>query len=227
MKALAEVIEHVLDWVTPDRCAACEAALPAARDLYCARCAAETPLQLRVRWLDGTAAWAVSSYTGPTQLAIKRFKFAGHPELARRFARALSTALEAAPSANEPERSVALRRQLASACLVPVPLHAKRLAERGYNQSALLAKALAHGLGCDTQLRALMRVRNSGKQSRLDRAERLLNLEGSIAVRQVPTSRVVLVDDVLTTGATLSQCARVLEQAGVEVVGMLTLAHTD
>lgn len=227
MHSLATSIERLLDWLTPDHCAACQGELETQGELYCAACASEARLGLRLRWQNGLPAWAIGSYAGPTQRSIKRFKFEGHPELGRRFARVLSSALMAEPTAEEAPESVSLRRALCSACLVPVPLHPERLAERGYNQAALLAKGMARALGCDTRLRALRRVRNSGKQSRLDRAQRLANLQGNIAVRHTPPARVVLVDDVLTTGATLDQCARVLEQAGVSIVGMITIAHTD
>jgi ComF family protein len=221
------LLTHFLHLVAPDTCAACQSPLPDMRALYCVACAADTSVGLQTRWLGEHPAWAIGSYAGPFQTAIARFKFGDHPELARRFGFHLGRALLAAPNIGESEQSSELRRTLAGACLVPVPLHPKRLAERGFNQAGLLAQAVAREtrLRCDPA--ALVRRHDTTKQSQLDRAARLQNLTGSIAVRHVPAAPVILVDDVLTTGATLSLCAETLRTAGASVIGMLTIAHTD
>lgn len=110
--------------------------------------------------------------------------------------------------------------------LVPVPLHPARLRERGYNQSALSAKAWARRLGVPVAERWLERRRSTGTQTRLGSADRRRNLSQAFSVGTdfkagVP---VVLVDDVLTTGATLSACAAVLLASGVPSVRGLCLA---
>ena len=102
-----------------------------------------------------------------------------------------------------------------SAVLVPVPIHPQRLRERGYNQAALLAAGLSRASGLPTA-DLLVRRRATTRQHRLDRAARLRNLRDAFAVR--PDARappvVILVDDILTTSATLEACAAVLSSAG-------------
>jgi len=115
--------------------------------------------------------------------------------------------------------------------LVPVPLYWRKLWRRGFNQSALLALEVQRfsGLGVVNVLR---RVRDTGSQTRLHRKERLGNLRGAFEVRvkgrakdSVAQRHVVLVDDVLTTGATLDACASVLRQAGALSVRALVVAR--
>lgn len=99
--------------------------------------------------------------------------------------------------------------------VVPIPLHRKRARERGYNQAALLAHHVAQRLDRPCVPLALARVRDTGTQTRLSSAKRSLNVKGAFAVRTpgwVAGRTVLLVDDVMTTGATLSEAARALKQ---------------
>ena len=117
--------------------------------------------------------------------------------------------------------------------MVPVPLHPARLAERGYNQAALLAGGAAAELGCPLHARALARTRHTPQQARLSRSERLDNVIGAFRVRSVSEAAalrgraVVLVDDVATTGATLSACAAALRAGGAASVTALVIARAD
>lgn len=114
-----------------------------------------------------------------------------------------------------------------SARLVPVPLHARRLAERGYNQAAVLAAGLARQFGCQADENLLKRIKYTKQQAKLDRLERQQNIQAAFFVNQsgrVPDS-VILVDDVLTTGATFAEAARVLKSAGVKRVMCLAVCH--
>jgi len=111
--------------------------------------------------------------------------------------------------------------------VVPVPLHPARQRERGFNQAALLAELLsAHaGLAFDD---ALERIRYTTTQTLFDRAERMENLHNAFRLRKkanVRDSRVLLIDDVLTTGSTLSECARVLKAGGAFSVHAATAAR--
>ncbi len=115
--------------------------------------------------------------------------------------------------------------------IVPVPLHAKRLRARGYNQSALIAKRLGRTLDCPVWCEALERLRDVPPQVDLSRSERLQNMRGAFAVRRADAvrlkgQRLLLIDDVLTTGATVNECARVLMRAGAEQVDVITIART-
>lgn len=113
--------------------------------------------------------------------------------------------------------------------IVPVPLHRWRLFRRRYNQSALLARSLAKVTGKRTRMQGLARIRATESQGHLDRKSRAKNVADAFVVpeRERPEIRnatVVLIDDVMTTGATLNECARTLRSAGAKKVFALTLA---
>jgi ComF family protein len=112
--------------------------------------------------------------------------------------------------------------------VIPVPLHRSRLRWRGFNQAALLGAALARRLNCPLDVATLARVRSTASQTARDRAQRTRNVRNAFAVRRpsrVAGRRVLLVDDVMTTGATADECARVLRAAGARRIDVLTLAR--
>ncbi len=112
--------------------------------------------------------------------------------------------------------------------VMPVPLHPVRERERGFNQAWVLVEPLAHMWRIASHRRALVRVRQTETQTHLNRAERMSNLRGAFEVRRpevIAGRRVLLVDDVLTTGSTTSECARVLREAGATSVLVFTLAR--
>jgi ComF family protein len=110
--------------------------------------------------------------------------------------------------------------------IVPVPLHASRAAERGYNQAALLAHALASCLELPVQEAAVIRVRATASQIHLNPAERRANVRDAFQCREdVNGLRILLIDDVCTTGATLEACAAALRACGAASVFGLTAAR--
>ncbi len=112
--------------------------------------------------------------------------------------------------------------------VVPVPLHPVRERERSYNQAALLAEEVASRIGRRCDGRSLVRVKSTQTQTRLDAASRRMNILGAFAVRRpewVSQRCVLLVDDVMTTGSTLAECARVLKKAGTRTVWAVTVAR--
>jgi len=159
----------------------------------------------------GIAAFA---YEGPLRRALAGFKYGGAARVAY-------------PLAERAEGHLAsLRAMAADAALVPVPVHAERRRARGYNQAELLARALAGRVGLPVA-DALQRARATTQQHRLDRAARLRNLRDAFALRLDvrPPVVAILVDDILTTSATLEACAGVLRAAGSSRVLGFTLAR--
>lgn len=159
-------------------------------------------------------------YEGVLGDLIRRFKYDSWHPLALPLARCLHTASQrfAAPGA------AAVKFDL----LLPVPLHRTRQRSRGYNQAQLLAEQLAKLTRVPLAARNCVRVRDTKPQTGLRGAERRKNVRGAFAVNkpeQVKGASILLIDDVLTTGATLDACAVALRRAGAETVRALTLAR--
>jgi ComF family protein len=157
-----------------------------------------------------------ASFGGALATAIRRFKYNERPDLARPLGRMLRIAA----------RDAGLRADL----VVPVPLHPRRLAERGYNQAALLAAHVAAELGAPLAARGLTRLRHTEQQAQLTRGDRLSNTAGAFRARapdRVRGRAVVLVDDVATTGATLEACRAALLLAGAASVTCLVVARAQ
>jgi ComF family protein len=121
-------------------------------------------------------------------------------------------------------------KKMDSCLMMPVPLHPKRLRERGFNQSLLLARHIASVLGAELDFLTLRRVRDTKPQTGLHRDERRKNVRRAFELtdRNVVKGRsIILVDDVATTGSTLNECARVLKRSGSDKVLCLVLARTS
>lgn len=160
------------------------------------------------------SAWAPFRYEHPLDLLEARFKF--HADLAA--GHVLSALMLERASVDAPARPE---------LLIPVPLHAARLRERGYNQALELARPLAHAFAIPLRADLLLRTRATPPQTGLDAKTRRRNLRGAFAVAADAAlpDHVALVDDVMTTGATLRECARVLRAAGVARVDVWALAR--
>lgn len=156
---------------------------------------------------------SVMEYSGAGRHLIQQMKFSNHPELARPLA---SLALEKLAES-----------QMEFDCIVPIPLHWKRLLLRSYNQTELIASVIAEHTG-KPLIKGLKKVRHTPHQSRLKKKERQKNLKHSFALRDPAFAgkKVLLVDDVITTGATASVAARVLLAHGALSVRLLCCART-
>jgi len=176
---------------------------------YCGSCLDAPPPFLRHR--------SFGRYRGALRDVILLYKFRGYAVLGRVLAEKSFSALDRDEGLwwGEP-------------ILVPVPLHPKREKERGFNQSALLARELARRSGLGIEGKVLVRTRNAPPQSTLEAAARARNVRGVFAVKRPERVRgraVILVDDVYTTGATLKECAGTLLRAGAAEVRGITLAR--
>lgn len=217
----------------PPRCLLCGAAGAQGRDLCagctgdllpnqpsCPRCA--LPLQVPAPACGGclaseppfAATWAPFRYAHPLDLLEARFKF--HADLAA--GRVLGSLMLERMAVDAPARP---------RLIVPVPLHSARLGQRGYNQALELARPLARAAGIPLRHDLLRRVRATPAQTGLDAKTRRQNLRDAftvVAPGELP-DHVVLFDDVMTTGATLREAARVLRRAGVRRVDAWALAR--
>lgn len=205
-------------------CAACEADLPAFGPEACPACgqglgpaAPVEPrcLDCRGRALAFDGAVALGPYRDRLRDLVLQLKFGGERVIAGDLGRLLAARVAADP------------RAAGAGLVVPLPLHPDTERRRGYNQSALLAEALARRLGRPVAGRAMAKIRATEPQALLDAARRAGNLAGAFAVTQpgrVEGQAILLVDDVMTTGATASEAAGALKAAGavrvwVAVVG--------
>jgi ComF family protein len=168
---------------------------------------------------DFDFARSYTAYTETVARAIILLKYQQVTPLAGWFASSLRKTFDA--------NSEACRADL----VVPVPAHAQRLRERGYNQAEIIAKQLARSLGLPCRSYLLLRSRPRPDKLRLTLRERWRSVRGVYTTRQgrqglrVDNLRVLLVDDVLTTGATLYPCSRALRKAGAAKVVALTVAR--
>lgn len=196
------MLQWLSELVAPSRCAACD--LPTSL-LFCDGCSATTE-----RAPNDEGAFL---YGGAITEAIVRLKYGRRSDLAARLGQAMAS--------GAPRRVDVV---------VPVPLHAMRAAERGFNQSALLARPIARQLGVPLGARVLERLRDTPRQAAQRRTDRFMNVKSAFRCRDpraVYGKRVLVVDDVRTTGATLAECCTVLAKAGAIAILPYVLAVRD
>ena len=163
------------------------------------------------------AAWR---YAYPADRLLQAFKYGARLALARLCAEHIERAGDLHA---DPLRAGAVRIDL----VVAMPLHARRLRERGFNQAVEIARPLARKLGIPLDARALERVRDTAAQAGLPHVDRIKNVRGAFAcTRDVAGLRIAVVDDVMTTGATLDEVAKTLKRAGAVHVENWVAART-
>lgn len=232
MDALHALPRHLLDRVLPPRCVVCgeaggETGLP---DALCGHCfdrlpwnhapcpACALPLSgdgvpcrcAGRRHADVDRVVAPLRYEFPVTALVPRLKFHGDLAAGRALTQLMAVAL-----ADEPRPDA----------LVPVPLHVRRLASRGYDQALELARPLARALRLELRTDLLCRTRATRPQTELRARARRRNLEGAFRVLGEAPAHVALLDDVMTTGNTLGACAQALRAAGAERIEAWVVAR--
>ena len=191
-----------------DLCSACEAELPVAPGGWCSQPSARASAGC-------DRVFAVCAYAPPVDTLIQALKYGG--QLA--FGRVLGNVLA--------RRVAELGLHLDVDCLVPVPLHPRRYAERGFNQSAEIARFAGRALGLPVEPRLAVRCRDTRSQVGLAPADRRSNLSGAFAPTssQLEVRRIAVVDDVLTTGNTVAELAHALRRSGADSVDAWCIAR--
>ena len=192
----------------PARCSICGRRMPHPQANTCGACLRAPPA------FDATV--VVCDYVAPTDLLVQDLKFRSRLPLAPPIGRMLAIALQTQVS-NAPEM------------IIPVPLSETRLAQRGFNQAAEIARTLSRSTNLPFHLQACMRVRDTQPQAGLPLSERRVNMHGAFAVQStnlVKSRRVLLVDDVMTTGHTLNELAACLKRHGTKRVTNAVFART-
>ena len=207
--ALAEALALVL----PVECAGC-----GEPDVsLCEPCLAELRPRVRRSRAD---VWSGLPFEGVTARVVRALKEDGRTTLARDLAPALRAAVEAAAS-GDPRRDHGAAGRAELPVVVPIPTSRAAFRRRGYRVVELVARRA--GLRC---ARVLFTVRATADQRGLGRSDRRRNVAESLVARGAAGLRVVVIDDVVTTGATLEEAVRALREGGAEVVGAATIAAT-
>lgn len=199
-----------IELLEPPLCSRCgsllnEIAFSAAR--LCPECLRRPP--------PFACARSAAAYRGQLREMVHLFKFQGRLDIGKKLASLLVTLYREAP-------------ELEAEAVVPVPLHKKRLKARGFNQSEVLARELARRCRLPLANRALARKKNTPPQSELARHARRKNVARAFVAQSpfpLAGKRVLLVDDIYTTGSTVAECSRTLLAAGARQVAVLTLAR--
>ena len=235
------ILKALLDILFPPLCHGCREFIPEAGELHlCTACRTSSPLLISpccpacgmpflteggTDHLCGdclgkpppfTAARGAVVYAGAVRELVHRFKYGGKVQHCRPLALLAAGQL------------AAFARDCGADCILPVPLHRKRLRQRGFNQAVLLGNVLAETWRLPHYRHALRRIRWTEPQIQLTARERRGNVAGAFAVRDaslVRGRRIILIDDVYTTGSTVAECSRTLLGSGAEAVFVVTVAR--
>lgn len=198
-------------------CADCDAELPAVPTPVCATCALPSPAgSMCAACLRDPPPWqravAGCAYAYPVDALVKALKYGGRLECAPALASVLAHSLSGSEMPD---------------VVVPLPLSRRRLRDRGFNQSMEIARALPAALSSLVDPTTLHRPMDAGPQAALPLDARAANVRGAfLAVRPLAGQHIALVDDVMTTGATLREAARALHAAGARQISVWVVART-
>jgi len=206
---MRKLFEAAINIVFPPRCEVCK---QNSEEVLCAECFEQIKFMK-----PHLGVHCVSAYEGVVKTAIHRFKFKKRKRLAEPLGILMVNYLSQLPNLETKEIDV----------VIPVPLHARRLRQRGFNQVYLLAEIVSRYFGIPV-VKALARSKNTSAQFGLPRQERFKNIKGAFKVidsKAVFNKRLLLMDDIYTTGSTITECAKTLKIAGAKRIDILTLSR--
>jgi ComF family protein len=225
------VIKDTVQLFYPRVCAVCTKHRPPAGSSICLSCDAELPFALvpegtqpveKAFWgrlpLKDAYAWLRFRRDNHARELLHSIKYGGDPELGREVGRRFGRALRELIRAEDRPQA-----------LIPVPLHPKKLRARGYNQAAEVARGMGEVLEVEVCEEALIRKHHRSSLTRLSRTDRWEQISNNYAVGTLPSglSSAMLVDDVITTGATLEVCGKVLIDHGIEQLSVAAVAYAE
>ncbi|MFC1495872.1 ComF family protein [Candidatus Margulisiibacteriota bacterium] len=202
------IFESILDLIFPPKCETC---FTFVNEPICKKCLSKISYLKPAAFIN-----AVGEYEGVLKKSIKRFKFKKRGRLAKPLSLLMSNYI----NHHLWKKSIDL--------LIPVPLHEKRLQERGFNQSELLCLNITKTLNLPTVAGVLFRKKNTHPQFDLKKRERYHNIKGAFEIKGSPLIKeknILLIDDILTTGSTVRECTSELKSAGAKSVQILALSR--
>ena len=232
LTALKGLGQDLLDFIFPSHCYLCSQYLSSPEKFYCNNCIQNLPALAKpfcpickiyitelpaIHFCQTNLEWVYSlwSYHKPVEILVHKIKYEGKTGLARNLGQILAEQIRANNSLNRVD------------LIVPVPLHHSRHRERGYNQAEIIAQTISPTLNLKMAPDLLIRKKNTKDQTRLTAVERIENVRDAFSVKdeiEIEGMTIMLVDDVITTGATLDECARTLQSAGARKIYACTLA---
>lgn len=172
-------------------------------------------------WKGETPVLVWGEYAGTLKRAIAALKYDNNPQLARPLGHGLAEAWLNSPAGS-----------INNLTVVPIPLHPEKLKKRGFNQAELLAESFCERTGLPLQRQGLERVKDTKALFELSAKERETEMKNALSLgrdfrRRHPPGRVLLLDDIYTTGSTVKSAAKTLKQAGIRVCGVVAVATTN
>lgn len=219
-----KIFEYVLDWIFPPSCEICG---KSENSYMCGKCGKKLEKFIyyennkngkynkRKEFYHTKEKFHLFRYEGIIREKMIAYKFNDKPYIYQVFTELIKRNDKACEFLNQYD------------VIIPVPIHSKRKRTRGYNQSELIAKAIARALNKEIIIDALVKRKNTKPQSTLGKLDREKNVQGVFEIRnakKIEKKRVVIFDDIYTTGATTNACKKILEEAGAEKVGIFTIA---
>ncbi|MCX7923029.1 MAG: ComF family protein [Clostridia bacterium] len=219
------MLEGIIKFIFPSKCIFCGTLLDINAELdICARCYSRIPFingkgikdrrqGYDIKYCDGV--FCVCNYSGIVKDSIIKYKFLNKASYYRTFAKLLSYKLKEMTNCRNFD------------IIVSVPLYKNKERVRGYNQSLLVSKALSKEIGVPHYSGLLVKIKNTESQSLLGKKERYTNIKDAFATSdrdKVKDKSILLVDDILTTGSTISECCKVLKESGAKKVFAAVIA---